>query len=383
MRPFPRIARPALSAVVLVTGLTAIAHEAGWMRLLGGARYEESFERHASRLLKSPLTEERIADEGTACAAFVNAYKASGDPRYRNRAKQLADYLVTHANLAGEGAPGWGPKLRKGYGFCPDVDNFKGKDLWETTRALDCLLKVQEIAPSQTYVDLAQRTVDGWPSVEKRLADDGPYAAQGMRFYSKEPEPCARKYVKNTNIAMGEVLYRLAKYSHGRHDAELAWQVLNAEQWEILTRKNFGYHGAMIYVESDDAQNRKVLEIEEKKVERDPKGNTVCRSENPDPSCWNHLAFEAYELYQVQLLSGRDLAEPIWRIMTVYRSSPLGDTRRFRWQTRDSPTYVTATNCYLRTAGKAVYREECLRALEHEPSSSMIFYSLIPDSLVR
>jgi hypothetical protein len=36
------------------------------------------------------------------------------------------------------------------------------------------------------------------------------------------------------------------------------------------------------------------------------------------------LAFEAYELYQLQLLSGRDLADPIEKIMSIYRASMLG-----------------------------------------------------------
>jgi len=115
----------------------------------------------------------------------------------------------------------------------------------------------------------------------------------------------------------------------------------------------------------------------------DAGGDIVCRSKKPDPSCWNHLAFEAYELYQVQLLSGRDLSEPIWKIMKLYRGSPLGDTSRFDWQGSASPTHITAYNCYLRSSGKAVYREECLRALAHGPAGAMIFYSLIPDDLVR
>ncbi len=354
-----------------------------WMAVLGGPAFEESFVRQASKLLTSPLMPEKIADEGTACAAFVNAYQLSHDPRYRQRAREIADFLVANSNLAGDGSAGWGPKLSKGYGFCPDKDNFQGKDLWETTRALDCLLKVNAIAPSGSYVLLAQKVVNAWPSEERRLADGGPYAARGMRFYRKEPESCARKYVKNTNLAMGEVLYRLARESGDQRYAELGEQVLDAELWEILTRKNFGYHGAMIYVEPNDPQNQKVLEAERRKVERDAAGDIVCRSENPDRSCWNHLAFEAYELYQVQLLSGKDLSDPIWKIMSIYRTSPLGDTRRFLWRGGDTPTHITAYNCYLRNSGKAIYREECFRALDHKANSSMIFYSLIPDDLVR
>ena len=354
-----------------------------WMGVLGGPLFEQSFVRQSAGLMKSPLAPERLADEAMACAGFVNAYEASHDLRYRQRATEIADFFVANSNLAGDGIPGWGPKLSRGYGFCPDKDNFQGKDLWETTRVLACLLKVNEIAPSPAYVEMAQKVVDNWPSEEKSLADDGPYAARGMRFYRKEPYSCARKYVKNTNIAMGEILFRLAKQSGEKRYRELGEQVLNAELWEILTRKNFGYNGAMIYVEPNDPQNRQVLKSEQAEVEKDAQGDIVCRSEKPDPSCWDHLAFEAYELYQVQLQSGQDMSDPIWKIMRIYRTSPLGDTQRFPWQGGESPTHITAYNCYMRDSGKAIYREECRRALEHNPSGSMIFYSLIPDDLVR
>jgi hypothetical protein len=139
----------------------------------------------------------------------------------------------------------------------------------------------------------------------------------------------------------------------------------------------------MIYLEPNDPQNKQVYERYEKgRVVQDAAGNTVCRSQNPDPSCWNHLAFEAYALYQVQLLSGRDFSDPILRIMRIYRSSPFGDVRRFNWQGKDTPTHITAYNCYLRNSGNEIYREDCLRALEHQGHSSMIFYSLIPDDVV-
>jgi hypothetical protein len=370
-----------LAAIFMQLGAKAVAK--GWLRILGGPAFEEAFRQQAPRLLKSPLAADRSADDGVAGAAFANAYKASHDALYLNRAKEIADFLITNALLAGDGIPGWGPKLSIGYGFCPDADNFKGKDLWETTRALDAILKTNEITPSRAYVETARKVVENWPSEERRFANDGPYASGGMRFYRKEPDSCARKYVKNTNLAMGEVLYRLARQTGDKRYEQRGEQVLNAELWEILTRKNFGYHGAVIYVDPQEPQNQKVLKAERNKVQIDVDGKIVCRNEPPDASCWNHLAFEAYELYQIQLLSGRDLAEPIWQIMSIYRTSSLGDTLRFPWQGGDSPTHITAYNCHLRNSGKAVYRDECLRALQHNPKSSMIFYSLLPDDLVR
>lgn len=355
-----------------------------WMKILGGPLFEESFLRQSESQMKTVLTPDRIAEEAQACPAFVNAYRVSHDPRYKEQAKKIANFLVANSNLAQDGVPGWGPKFEQGYGFCPDAENFKGKDLWETTRALDCLLKFSEIEnQNQGYLNLSKKVVDSWPSIVKKLPNEGTYASKGMRFYYKDSQSCARKYVKNTNLAMAEALYRLAKLTQDSHYTQLAEQVLNAELWEILTRRNFGYHGAMIYVEPNDPQNQKVLEKEKAKVETDAQGNIVCRSQNPDPSCWNHLGFEAYALYQVQLASGRNLSDAIWNIMKIYRTSPLGDTQRFPWEGTESPTHITAYNCYLRNSGKAVYREECERALAHKKTSSMIFYSLIPDSLLK
>jgi hypothetical protein len=335
----------------------------------------ELFDSQAARWLTQELTTDNMADAAQACAAFVNGFHLRHDPRFRDRAKQIADHLVANAFLAGEPEPGWGPRRDEGYGFCPDLDDFKGKNLWDTTRALDCLLKVAELDPADTtYVALARRAVDAWPSERRELPGEKP-----MRFYSKNAQACARRYVKNTNIAMGEVLYRLAKATGERSYRERADEVLDAELWEILTKKNFGYHGAMIYVEPDDAQNRVTLDKERRSVERDADGNTVCRSKRPAPPCWNHLGFEGYALYQAQLLSGRDTRAAIDRVMTVYRTSPLGDTQRFPWDGKESPTHVTAYNCYLRGAG-AIYRDECMRALSHKRSSAMIFYSLVPDT---
>jgi hypothetical protein len=255
-----------LVALAALLPVSAMAMADGWLRVLGGPAFEEAFREQVPGLLKSPLTPERFADEALAAAAFV-AYKASHDPLYLNRAKEVANFLISNSNLAGDGVPGWGPKLSKGYGFCPDADNFRGRDLWETTRALNAILKTHEVAPTHAYVEMARNAVDHWPSEEKRLVNQGPYASAGMRFSRKEPESCARRYVKNTNLAMGEVLYRLARQTGERRYGDYAEQVLNAELWEILTRKNFGYHGAMIYVDPQVPQNQQVLKSEQRKVQ--------------------------------------------------------------------------------------------------------------------
>jgi hypothetical protein len=372
-----------LAALAICLSFGARAMPEGWLRALGDAAIEKAFRLQAPVLLKASMTRDRLAELSVAGSAFANAYVISGEPQYSNRAREIADFLVANVNVLGDRAAGWGPNVRHGYGFCPDVDNFRGEDLWETTRALNAILKASEIAPSRNLVEIAMSVVDRWPSEDIRPVNDGPYAAGGMRFYRKQPDACARKYVKNTNIAIGEVLYRLARQTGEERYYERARQVLNAELWEIVTRRNFGYHGAMIHAEPGDPQNQRVLAAERRKVRIEADGRIVCRDDPPDASCWNHLAFEAYALYQVQLLSGRDLSDPIGRIMGIYRTSSLGDTRRFPWRSGNTATHITAYNCYLRNSENPIYRDECLRALQHDPRSSMIFYSLIPDNLVR
>jgi hypothetical protein len=342
-----------------------------WQSALGPPAIQEAFDRLAPAELSAELSREKLTDRAQACPALVNAYRLSGEAKYLEAARRTADFIVAHP-AKGEPA-GWGPKLDKGYGFCPDRDDYTGKDLWDTTRALDCLLAYAAAAKDRPgYVALTRKVVDGWPSGER----------QGMRFFSKNAEPCARRYVKNTNIAMGEVLFRLARSTGEPRYQKWAEQTLAAERWEILTRGNFGYHGAMIYEAPDDPQNKLALSEERPKVETDASGHRVCRSARPDPSCWNHLGFEAYALRQVQQASGVDQSQPIAQIMATYRTSPLGDAQRFDWGSDASPTHVTAYNCYLRDSADPRYRKECLRALAHRPASAMIFYSLIPDWLV-
>ncbi len=350
---------------------------------LGGQIFSDFFSKESAKFLEPKqkqllVSDDRFAEEAQTCSALVNAYKVTGDARFRDRAKTIADFLSANAYLAGDGTPGWGRKLTKGYGFFPDEDNFKGKDLWETTRALDCLIKYSGIdSANQTYLVLAQKVVDTWPSVEKPHPEL--HRPRLMRFYYKNANPHARRYVKNTNIAMGEALFRLGALTNNTRNLELAQQTLDAELWEILVRHNFGYHGAMIYVEPNDGNNAQILADEKQKVETDQQGNIVCHRQNPDPSCWDHIAFEAYELYQVQLLAGRDLSDPIGQIMRHFRSTPLGDTQRFDWNAHVTPTAITAYNCYIRDLSDPIYTQECLRALEHNHTGAWVFYSLVPD----
>jgi hypothetical protein len=122
--------KPTKSILVVCLLSCCVNASDDWKRQLGSPVIEAAFDGQSSSLLRSALTRDRMADEAQACAGFVNAYELSRDVRYKEHAKETADFLVANAALAGDGRPGWGPKLDQGYGFCPDEDDFKGKDLW-------------------------------------------------------------------------------------------------------------------------------------------------------------------------------------------------------------------------------------------------------------
>ena len=73
-----------------------------------------------------------------------------------------------------------------------------------------------------------------------------------MRFYRKSNDPCDVRYVKNTNVAMSEQLFRVYRIGQDPSYLDAATRTLYGELWDILTHQNFGYNGYMIY---DDISN--------------------------------------------------------------------------------------------------------------------------------
>jgi hypothetical protein len=62
---------------------------------------------------------------------------------------------------------------------------------------------------------------------------------------------------KNAYIPTGEVLSPIFKHSGKKRYSELGAKGLNPELQEIFTRRNSGCRCAMIYVESNDTENRR------------------------------------------------------------------------------------------------------------------------------
>ena len=263
---------------------------------------------------------------------------------------------------------GWGPAMRQGYFKCGNVGGYHADDLWDTASVLRCLLKVAEVEPSPVkspYFERAKRIVDAWPFIEKK-PDDGPYAAAGLRWYRKSNEPCENRYVKNTNIAMGEQLFRIYRMTGDPHDFDRAVKTLDTQIWDVLVHHNLAYTSYMTYRDHSADYADQVTHNERKVVHTDD-GGLSCSEK--DSSCWNHLGYEGYAMFNIQEITRdippekfpvattkEDIARTVKVLMDAWGKSRFADTRRFNWAGKDSTTHITAYNCAQRFLSATSFR---------------------------
>jgi uncharacterized protein (TIGR03437 family) len=371
-----------------------------------------------------PTTSPDWEATGSACAAFINIYKLSGDPQYLTQAKQIADNFVTWNDwlVANRGATipyqGWGPAVREAEFGCPAISNYYADDLWDTAGALRCLLKYSETDPNPagtSYFARAKKVIDAWPYVERAagnpaapaLANDGPYAAYGLRFYRKSNDPCDVRYVKNTNIAMSEQLFRVYRINQDPAYLDAATRALYAELWDVLTHSNFGYNSYMIYDDISNPIYAKTMVPENAQEVNQANGQIICKdrmSPPTDSSCWDHIGFEGFEVSVIEQLINSidaskfpvastvaDTASATSAIMSNYHSSAFGNPAEFNWNVwlpagLESPTYVTSYNCAQRFSSDPIFYTQCQTAFAGNPTYSMdsrgdVLYSLVPDAV--
>jgi uncharacterized protein (TIGR03437 family) len=361
---------------------------------------------------------------GSACAAFVNVYKLSGSPQYLTYAKQIADNFVAWNDwlVANRSAAipylGWGPAIREAEFGCPAIPDYYADDLWDTSGALRCLLKFSETDPNPTgttYFAHAKKVIDGWTYVDHAsgdpsapaLANNGPYAAYGLRWYRKSSDPCDVRYVKNTNIAMSEQLFRMYGITQDPNYLDAATRTLYAELWDILTQSNFGYNSYMIYDDISKPIYAQMMVPENEREVTHVNGQVLCRDDMGPPadsSCFDHLGFEGFETSQIEQLinvidAGKfpvastvyDVGAATQAIMSQYHASAIGNAAQFNWADWlaagvESPTYVTAYNCAQRFSSDPTFYAQCLTAFGNNPTYSMdsrgdVLYSLTPDAI--
>ncbi|HEY3839637.1 MAG TPA: hypothetical protein VGL72_23865 [Bryobacteraceae bacterium] len=340
-----------------------------------------------------------LADTGSA---LVNVYRLSGNPVYREQAQRIADfllrsndYIVAHCDPA---LPylGWGPETRVGYFQCGNIGGYHADDLWDTASVMRFLLKVAELAPEplkSPYYRRAKKIADEWPFVE-HSPDDSAYAAAGLRWYRKSNEPCENRYVKNTNIAMGEQLFRIYGLTREQQDFDRAVKTLGTQIWDILIRHNLAYTSYMTYLDKSADYAAQVAHNERKVIHsnRDKPDDGIHCSPK-DASCWNHLGYEGYAMFNIEQLTRdipasifpvastkADIARTVEVTMKEWGTSRFADATKFDWSGHDSPTHITAYNCAQRFSG-ATLDEECRAALRHRQTSATVFYALVPESL--
>jgi hypothetical protein len=277
-------------------------------------------------------------------------------------------------------------------------------EAWDTAAAVRGLLKYSEIddlGVNSVYFQRARGILEAWPFRDHASGDGNPdtpnlagdpsvYAREGMRWFLKSNEPCEVRYVKNTNLVMGEQLLRLYKLSRAPVHLDGGRKVLYSQLWEMVSHLNFGYNG---FIVRDLAKPGNVYE----KIAADERSKTIETADGIVPgstqsSFWNHLGFEGYDLYVVQqLISGPefapgdfpvpnmdvDVASAITKTMDTWRSSPYGDPNQW---VPGSATHLTAYNCALRFSNDRRLTD-CKTALGNGPTGHTIFYSLVPDAL--
>ncbi len=395
---------------------------------------------------------EEVADD---LSGFVNIYKLSGDSGYKDLAEFAAkwflawnDYLVANPNRD-PSIPywGWHVESRQGYfnmdcaaahGFRLDpkqptrsywVDGWQADEAWDTAAAVRGFLKYSEIDAAGTgsvYFQRAKTILDNWSFRDHSSDDgnpdtlgligDGPYAAAGMRWYAKSNEPCEIRYVKNTNIVMGEQLFRVYRLTLDAKYLQAATRVLYTQLWDNITHRNFGYNSYMLYAYRPGTIFADVMapDNESTTVTHLPDGTIVCKNPASGDSCWNHLGFEAYDLYQIQQLisdlapglfpvpsTQADVGTAINQTMSSYRSSNFGlmvdpaTGNPVFVPGSTSPTHIIAYNCAQRFSDPnppdptlSSYTSECVAAVTKLTNSSggpatggTIFYSLVPDGI--
>ena len=376
---------------------------------------------------------EQVADD---VAGFVNVYKLSGNPDYKDLAQYGADWLLAWNDyLVANRDPaipylGWYTTAdREGWfnldcaksnGFTPVddrsymVENWRADEAWDTAAAVRALLKYAEIDSARLqskYFQRAKSILDAWPFRDHSsgdgnpqtpgLVNDGPYAAAGMRWYAKSNEPCEIRYVKNTNLVFGEQLFRIYRLTGDLNYLQSATGVLNSQLWEIITHRNFGYNSYLLYSYSPGTIYADVMapDNDATTIMYTADGTILCRNPNPadhksGASCWDHLGFEAYDVYVIGLLindidpslfavptTQADVTAATAQTMSNYRISIFGNTATFPWRLV-SPTYVTSYNCAQRYSPDPSFMSECLSALPQAGTDGSIFYSLVPDALV-
>ncbi len=183
-----------------------------------------------------------LAYQGDALARAARVFAAS-DParsrRYATVATQIADYLVQHDALAHDGRLGWGlPAAWDAFGDGTVNPRYQVY-AFQTALVSWALLDTYTITSDKAYLSTVERVMASYLPSSATSLGQGCHNCR-MFWYSTSANDAGR-YVKNTNVLMGQVMALLYRITGKSAYRAIATEVYNEETYEIVQRGDYGY----------------------------------------------------------------------------------------------------------------------------------------------
>ena len=185
-----------------------------------------------------------LAYQGDALARSAQVF-ATSDParsqRYLTAATAIADYLVQNDALESDGKIGWGlPSAWDAFGD-GTINPANQVYAFQTALVSWALLDTYTITQNSAYL----------AAVESAMAN---YAPSGTTSFSKGCQGCfmfwystntndAGRYVKNTNVLMGQVEADLFRITGDPQYQAMATAIYNEEAYEVVQNGDYAYLG--------------------------------------------------------------------------------------------------------------------------------------------
>lgn len=310
---------------------------------------------------------------GRACAAFWDLYDITHEDRYKNKAVEMANWIVQDKDLNGDGEVGWELRRDHTLSFCSYLVPAGTEALPDTANALNCLNEAYKRTQNPLYLSTAKEGADFF--LNKWSA-----TINGKRYVWDFATECHRNVdVKYSNLIFAEALLELYQNSGDTKYADAGQALLNRWKQEIEA-DDLAYYGLLNVNDPNDTWF--VDNIHDKtnllrcKTALNSYGSNLC---------WYHLTIESESAFRVGEQQNVDFSSYLNKIMGTYRGSIYGDPAIFWSQTlpagepngNASQTYITAGNCFLRSSAP-VYLNDCIYSLDrYTGSSPLVFWSLV------
>jgi hypothetical protein len=170
---------------------------------------------------------------------------ATSDPnrsrRYVSVAMDIADYLVKHDAMSHDHQLGWGlPAAWDAFGDKVPNPAYQVY-AFQTALVSWALLDTYTITARASYFTTVERVMAAY--LPHSTTSLGPDCRSCRMFWYSTSANDAGRYVKNTNVLMGQVMALLYRISGKSAYRAYATQVYNEEVYEVVRNGNYGYLG--------------------------------------------------------------------------------------------------------------------------------------------